>query len=269
MTDVDLTGKTAIVTGAARGLGRSYALRLAERGARVAVMDRNLTSFTEFDEDAKQMTAGSTVEEILASGGSSLGFEGDVSDRFFLDRMAQVVTETWGSIDILVANAGGGSGSFGTTLAAELDPAMLDEVFQRNLYGTIYSVNAVAPTMIAQGSGKIITLSSIGGSQSSKTGGYAHYGVAKAGIAMYTRYVAQHLGPSGITANCIAPGVIATARVMTNVAAGAWQPSDIALRRVGTVKEVTDLVEFLSGPGSDYITGAVIPIDGGLNHGPA
>jgi 3-oxoacyl-[acyl-carrier protein] reductase len=141
-----------------------------------------------------------------------------------------------------------------------------------NLFGTVYSCNAVAPIMKEQRSGRIITVSSVAGTAPSKDGGYAHYGAAKAAIAHYTRYLAQDLGPYGITANCIAPGVIATGRIMQTVIPGSSQSNQdraelVALRRLGTVEDCAKVVEFLATDLSDYVTGAVIPIDGGLSRG--
>jgi 3-oxoacyl-[acyl-carrier protein] reductase len=259
-----LAGKTAVVTGAARGLGRSYALRLAELGASVAIVDKDLTSYNEFEAEKAAMTAASTVEEITNLGGRSLGFELDVTDRGALVDMTEAVVGEWGRLDILIANAGGGSGSWATTLASALDADEFDLIVKRNLYGTVNSANAVAPYMRNQNSGKIITVSSILGSATTPIGGYAHYGSAKAAVVMYTRYLAKDLGPHGITVNCIAPGVIVTGRIAANVTGDANPPSDIPLRRYGTTEDVTNVVEFLAGSGSDYITGAVIPIDGGL-----
>jgi 3-oxoacyl-[acyl-carrier protein] reductase len=148
----------------------------------------------------------------------------------------------------------------------------LNLVVEMNLYGTVYSVNAVAPVMKRQRSGKIITVASIAGIAASADGGYAHYGAAKAAIAHYTRYLAQDLGPFGITANCIAPGVIQTARIMQVVLPGGSganrdRTETVALRRLGTVEDCAKVVEFLATDLSDYVTGAVIPIDGGLVRG--
>ena len=201
-----LDGKVAIVTGAARGLGRAYAKRLAGLGAKLAVADLNLNSYEEFEAEAKDMTAESTVAEIEASGGTALGIEVDVRDHEAVEAMVARVVQEWGRVDVLVANAGGGRGRPMDTKASTLDPALLQLVTEMNLFGTVYSCNAVAPIMKQQRSGKIITVSSVAGTAPSADGGYAHYGAAKAAIAHYTRYLAQDLGPFGITANCIAPG---------------------------------------------------------------
>jgi 3-oxoacyl-[acyl-carrier protein] reductase len=209
-----LDGKVAIVTGAARGLGRAYAKRLAGLGAKLAVADINLRSYEEFEAEAKDMTADSTVAEIESSGGTAIGVEVDVTDHEQVEAMVARVVEKWGQVDVLVANAGGGRGRPVDTKASNLDPTLLQLVTAMNLFGTVYTCNAVAPVMKRQRSGKIITVSSVAGTGPSFDGGYAHYGAAKAAIAHYTRYLTQDLGPFGITANCIAPGVIATGRIM-------------------------------------------------------
>ena len=139
-----LDGKVAIVTGAARGLGRAYAKRLAGLGAKVAVADLNLRSYEEFEAEAKDMTADSTVAEIEASGGIALGVEVDVRGHEAVEAMVARVVQEWGRVDILVANAGGGRGRPMETKASSLDPALLQLVTEMNLFGTVYCCNAVA-----------------------------------------------------------------------------------------------------------------------------
>src|SRR5512142_3025252 len=174
-----LDGQIAIVTGAARGLGRAYAKRLAGLGAKVAVADLNLHSYQEFEAEAKDMTADSTVAELEAMGGAAIGIEVDVMDDAAVAGMVARVVERWGRVDVLVANAGGGRGRPMDTKASNLDPALLQLVVGMNLFGTVYTVNAVAPIMKEQRSGKIITVSSIAGTGRSVDAGYAHYGAAK------------------------------------------------------------------------------------------
>jgi 3-oxoacyl-[acyl-carrier protein] reductase len=264
-----LDGKVAVITGAGRGLGRAYARRIAGLGAKVAVCDVNLKSYEEFDAETQSMTADSTVAEIQAAGSNAIGIEVDVCDEKAVKAMVQRVVAEWGRIDILVANAGGGRGRPLDTKASTLDPALLHLVTDMNLFGTIYCCNAVAPIMKEQRSGKIVTVGSVAGLSPSIDGGYAHYGAAKAAIAHYTRYLAQDLGPYGITANCIAPGTIATGRIMATVIPGSANANRdrserVALRRLGTVEDCAKVVEFLVTDLSDYVTGTVIPIDGGL-----
>jgi 3-oxoacyl-[acyl-carrier protein] reductase len=263
-----LDGKVAIVTGAARGLGRAYALRLAGLGAKVTVTDINLKSYQEFEAEAKAMTADSTVDEINAVT-EAIGIEMDVRDEVAVQAMARQVMDTWGRIDILVCNAGGGRGRPMDTRASTLDSSLLHLVTEMNYYGTVYCVNAVAPVMKAQRSGKIVTVSSIAGLGPSIDGGYAHYGAAKAAILHYTRYLAQDLGPHGITVNCIAPGIITTGRIVASVMPGSADANTdrtekIAVRRFGSVEDCAKVVEFLATDLSDYVTGQCIAIDGGM-----
>jgi 3-oxoacyl-[acyl-carrier protein] reductase len=261
-----LDGKTAIVTGGARGLGRAYARRLASLGAKVAVTDINLKSYAEYEGEAREMTAASTVDEILAAGGESLGFEFDVGDREAVIAMVEAVREAWGSVDILVANAGGGRGSTEETTATGTPPELWELVTRMNLFGTVHCCSAVAPAMKAQRSGRIVTVASYAGLRAAVGGTYAHYGANKAGIIHYTRLLAQELGPYGVNCNCIAPGLIETARIVELT--GRARENDIgrpglALRRAGTPEDCAKVVEFLTTDLSDYVTGVVIPVDGG------
>lgn len=263
-----LDGKVAIVTGAGRGLGHAYALRLAALGAKVAVTDLNLKSYAEFEAEAAAMTGDSTVDEIKNGGGDAIGFEFDVGDRDAVTQMANDVHKKWGRIDVLVANAGGGRGTPRDTAASIVPQDLLELVTRMNFYGTVYSCGAVAPAMKAQKSGKIITVASYAGSVAGPGGGYAHYGANKAAIAHYTRYLAQELGPHNINCNCIAPGAIMTGRIAKLMGSGAGanrQADHIAMKRLGTVEDCAKVVEFLATDLSDYVTGALIPIDGGWN----
>ena len=179
-----------------------------------------------------------------------------MTDNEAVSAMVARVVHEWGRVDVLVANAGGGRGRPVDTKASNLDPALLQLVVAMNLFGTVYTVNAAAPIMKEQRSGKIITVSSIAGTGPPVDGGYAHYGAAKAAIAHFTRYLAQDLGPYGITANCIAPGVIATGRIMATVIPGSVQGNRdraelVALRRLGTVEDCAKVVEFLATDLSD------------------
>lgn len=263
-----LDGKVAIVTGAARGIGRAYARRLGRLGAKVAVLDKDLRSFEEFAAEAQSMAADGTVAEIEAAGGIALGEQVDVTDPRAVTAAVARVIAAWGRIDVLVANAGGGSGAPAETRASILDPAQLQAVTAGNLFGTIHTVAAVAPIMKQQRSGKIVTVSSASALVVAATGAHAHYAAAKAAIVQYTRYLAQDLGPFGVTANCIAPGVTVTGRIAATVLQGDTRAppilDHIALRRLGTVEDCANVLEFLATDLSDYVSGVVIPVDGGL-----
>jgi len=262
-----LEGTYALVTGAARGLGRAYALHLAALGADVAVLDIDLHSYREYEAEAAQMTADTTAEEVLALGRRALALEVDVTDLEAMRQAVAIIEQEWSTLDVVICNAGGGLGSPFEGRASELDPDDFDAVMKKNLYGTVNTCLAVAPLLKRQGSGKIVTVASISGLRGGKEGAYAHYGVAKAGVAMYTRYLAQDLGGSGITVNCIAPGYVATGRLAlafesmeadTKVSINAMN----ALGRPASTEDCARVVGFLAGPESDYLSGVVLPIDG-------
>ncbi len=146
------------------------------------------------------------------------------------------IVDEWGRLDVAVCNAGGGLGTPAESKASTLDLDEFDAVLRRNLYGTVHTCVAVAPVMKEQGAGKIVTVSSQAGRRASGDGGYAHYGTAKAAIIMYTKYLAQDLGPHGIQVNCIAPGYIGTGR-LTPMFEGVGVERltrSVAARRIGT-----------------------------------
>lgn len=260
-----LLGSVAIVTGAARGLGRSYSLRLARLGADVAVIDANLRSYEEFELERAAMTAGSTMEEIENTGRKTIGIEADVTDSAAITAAVETIVEKLGRVDVLVCNAGGGMGGMAETGGSVIADDVLDAVIRRNLYGTMYSCRAAASHMKAQRSGRIITTSSIAAKRPEIDGGYAHYGAAKAGIESYTRYLAQELGPFGITVNCIAPGIIRTGRLAPiHDSLGEDFLKKVSLRRAGTPDECAGAVEFLATDLGAYVSGATIPVDGAM-----
>lgn len=261
----DTGPKNAIVTGGARGIGRQFALQLADRGVNVAIADINLESFDEYDRETEQVDADSVEEEIRNRGVESIGVQTDVTDPDQVEQMVDTVVAEFGSVEIAVANAGGGVGPIDDTFASEIDPEHLQATVERNLYGTIYTCVAVAPHMKAQGEGRIITVSSGSGREARSNGSYAHYGAAKAGVIMYTKYLAQDLGETGITANVIAPGTIGTGRLMESFEREGID--DVAARqavnRIGTPEDCAEVLEFLALDAPEYLTGSVIPIDGG------
>lgn len=259
-----LTDRVAVVTGAARGIGRAYALRLASLGARVAVVDIDLHSYKLFAAEAALLTADTTVEEIQALGVDAVGIKADVGDPGAMEEMAREVYQRWGRIDVLVCNAGGGSGKVTDNRASEIDLDELEVVLRRNLHGTIFTCRAVAPIMKRQRSGSIITISSTDGIKALPGGGYAHYCVAKAAVIMYTRCLAEELGPLGIRVNSLAPGFIGTGRILPFIDDFTTDVVDeIPLRRIGTPEECAKVVEFLATDLSSYVTGHVVPVEGG------
>ncbi len=206
-----LQGKVALVTGAARGLGRGYALRLAGLGADVVINDINLESAKEFDEE---LTAPTVMDEIRALGRRSIGIQCDAANRQAIEAMFQQILSEFGRIDILVNNAGGLQVRPEASYASTMPEEDLRRELDRNLMSCIFCCQAAIPPMKAQGGGKIINVSSTAGLTGGFRGYYASYGAAKAAIIAYTRYLAGEVARYGIIVNCIAPGSIGTARLL-------------------------------------------------------
>lgn len=263
----ELSGQTALVTGAARGLGREYALRLAALGADVGVIDINFESFKDFKGEAQRLTAENVIEELRALGVKAAGAEADITDRRQVFAAVEKLAGALGDITILVANAGGGMGPPDGNRASELDWDMYHAVIDRNLHGTVYTVNAVAPMMKRQGRGKIITMASVGGLVANSDGSYAHYAMAKAAIIHYTRYLAAELGQYNINANCIAPGYMATGRLLEQYKKAGEDTflSRTSLKRFGTPEDCANAMEFLVTERSGFVTGHVLEVSGGVS----
>lgn len=269
MTDnPPLQGKVALVTGAARGIGRAYALRLAERGADVAVVDFDLHSYRDYRLEAEAMRADTVIDEIRDIGTRAVSFEADVTDAAAVNAAVRQIIDEWGRIDIAICNAGGGVGSPEETRASVVEKELVDIVLARNVTGTIHTCQAVAAPMKEQRSGKIVTVGSQAGHRIESHGGYAHYGTAKAAVAKYTQYLARELGPYGVTVNCVAPGYISTGRLapLLNAMGDEQLLAEVPLGRYGTPQDCAGVIEFLASDLSDYVTGAVIPVDGGLTY---
>ena len=205
-----LKGKVAIVTGATRGIGRGHALRLAKLGSDVVISDISLDAWKEYDE---KLTAPTVMDECRAFGVRATGIVADVTKKDAVEEMVKKVLKDFGHVDILINNAGGLYGDIPKSFASIVPEDQLRGTIDRNLIGTIFCCQAVAPAMKAQRWGRIITTSSIAGMLATDNGEYASYGAAKAGVIAYTRYLAQELGPYDITVNCIAPAYVSTGRL--------------------------------------------------------
>lgn len=259
-----LDGKAAIVTGAARGLGRAYALRLARLGADVAVVDVNLDGAAEFGE---RLTAATVPDEIAALGRRSIGIEADLARREAAHEAVARAHEVLGRVDVLVNNAGGALTPAERSTASVVPEEDIKTIIDINLMSAIHCCQAAVPIMQAQGAGVIVNISTMAAASVVGRGMLAHYGMAKAAVAHYTRYLAAELGPVGIRANCIAPGPIQTSRVVAQAASrGIARPEDarrIPLRRLGTTEDCANVLEFLATDLSGYVTGQCISVCGG------
>lgn len=259
-----LSGKVAIVTGSARGLGRAYALRLASIGAHVVICDLNLQGAARIGE---KLTAESVMAEVEALGCGSIGVEGDLREPATAQKLVEQALEAFGRIDILVNNAGVAVARNSGTLATDTTPDAFDYLIDVNLKSVQLCCAAVAPTMKRQGSGAIVNISSQTGISLLEGGNLAVYGAAKAGVAYLTRTLAAELGPHGIRVNAIAPGIVETERLKKldpSMGVGTdRQREAIALRRFGSTEDLAKVVEFLATDQSSYVTGQVISVCGG------
>lgn len=245
---MQLKGKTAIVTGSGRGLGKAIALKLAQMGANIVLND--IVNSDSIDE---------TAEEFRAAGYNVIVTKGDVRNPDDVKEMVDKAVEAFGSIDILVNNAG---------ITKDKPLAMMsledwDDVLDINLKGAFICTKAVAKVMIKQKSGKIINIASVAGVMGNP--GQANYSASKAGLIGLTKTTAKELAARNITCNAVAPGLIKSK--MTDVLPDKVKEAylnSIPLKRFGTPEDVANVVGFLASPDSDYVTGQVIHIDGGL-----
>jgi NAD(P)-dependent dehydrogenase (short-subunit alcohol dehydrogenase family) len=251
LNEFSLDGKVALLTGASRGIGRAIALRLARAGASVVVSSRKLAGVQ------------AVADEIAAAGGRAMAVRAHVGQP---DDVAALVTRTleeFGRVDIAVNNAVANP-HWGPVLTA--DESQWDKTLDTNVMGAFRLCKTVVPHMEAQGSGKIINVVSITGLRPSPAMGL--YGISKAALIMLTQQLAMELGPANIQVNAIAPGVI-----QTRFSQVLWQTPQIAgtilartpLGRFGEPEDVAGLALFLASSASDFVTGAVLVVDGGLN----
>jgi 3-oxoacyl-[acyl-carrier protein] reductase len=261
---VKLKGRVALVTGAARGIGRAHALRLAQLGADVVINDINLEAYKEFGET---ITAATVMDEVKALGVRSTGIEAHVGRKDQVEAMVKKVLDEFGHIDILINNAGGLAGEVAASFASSVSEEDLEATFDRNLMGTIFCCQAVAEPMKAQKWGRIVTTSSQAGMRAQQGGIYASYGAAKAGVIAYTRYLAQELGPYGITVNCIAPAYVSTGRLeaLAYSRPGAKERtiSQVPLGRLAQPEDIAKVMEFFVTDLGDYVTGQCLSVCGG------
>ena len=259
------SGQIFLITGAARGLGRDCALHLAKLGADIGVIDINFDSFKDFEGEAALMTAENVMQEIRNLGVRAASATADIGNREQVFAAVGQIARELGDITGVFCNAGGGMGAPDGNKASQMDWDHYHTVIDRNLHGTVYTCNAVAPMMKKNNYGRIVTMGSIGGLTASSDGAYAHYGIAKAAIIHYTHYLAQELGQYNITANCVAPGYMATGRLkqLYKQAGEDTFLSRSAIKRFGTPEDVSSAVEFLLSDDAGYVSGTTLEITGG------
>ena len=244
-----LEGKTALITGAARGIGKAIALKFAAEGANVAFTDLVI------DENGK-----ATEDEIAAFGVKAKGYASNAADFAQTEEVVKQVKEEFGSIDILVNNAGITKDG----LMLRMSEAQWDAVIAVNLKSAFNFIHACVPVMMRQRGGSIINMASVVGVHGNA--GQCNYSASKAGMIGLAKSIAQELGSRGIRANAIAPGFIITemtAKLSDEVKAE-WNKR-IPLRRGGTPEDVANIAVFLASDMSSYVSGQVIQVDGGMN----
>ena len=242
-----LTGKTAIVTGASRGIGAAIARKLCEAGANVALCSRS----------AEAVAA--IADTLNSEGYTAISTAADISKKGDVEALIKTVLDRFSQIDILVNNAG----ITRDTLLMRLQDEDWDAVLQTNLTGTMYCTRAVMRPMLRQRSGRIINISSVIGIMGNP--GQASYAAAKAGIIGFTKTIAREVGVRGITVNAIAPGFITTDMTAQMPQQNQEQlRALIPLRRFGSPEDVADAVCFLASDAARYITGQTLHVDGGM-----
>lgn len=243
----DLNGKIALVTGAARGLGRMIAESLAEAGAKVACIDVNVETLAE------------AVGAIRSAGGTAEPFACDVTQSEKVNETVDKVIELWGKLDILINNAG----VTRDNVLVRMKDEQWDLVLGINLRGTFLFTRAAARPMMKARQGRIINIASVSGLMGNP--GQANYSASKAGVIGLTRTVAAELASRSVTVNAVAPGFIATdmtAKLGEEVLQEVRK--HIPLGRLGEPQDIADAVMFLTSDAASYITGQVLTVDGGL-----
>ncbi len=266
-----LTGKIALVTGGARGIGRGIALALAEAGADVAIADAHPAPFRgERYYRLRARTSGAeeetpTADAVRALGRRAYAVQVDVADAEAVMRAAAEVMSALGPVDVLVNNAG-----IVNNIAriADMSPEAWEHELRVNLTGAFHTVRAFAPAMAARGWGRVINISSVAARLPIL--GQPAYAASKAGVIAFTQSVAQEFGRGGVTANAVMPGLIATPLVLSMPEAmRARAVAQTPIARIGTPADIGALVAFLASPAAGFITGTAIPCDGGLLGAPA
>ena len=239
-----LSGKTALITGAARGIGKAIALKFAEEGANIAFTDLEINEETE--------------KEIAAKGVKAKSYASNAADFAQTEEVVNAVKAEFGSIDILVNNAGI------TKDMLRMTEQQWDAVIAVNLKSAFNFIHACTPIMMRQRGGSIINMASVVGVHGNA--GQANYAASKAGLIALAKSIAQEMGPKGIRANAIAPGFIETAMTaqLPDEIREEWKKK-IPLRRGGQVEDIANTAVYLASDLSSYVSGQVIQVDGGMN----
>ena len=239
--------KTVLITGASKGIGAATAIHFAQKGYNVVINYNN-----------SYESASLLARSLAANGYSVMTHKANVANKLEVDLMVKETLYKFGSLDILVNNAGVAYQG----LITDTDEIDFDRIIDTNLKGTFNCCKAVTPSMVSKGSGKIINISSMWGQVGASC--EVAYSASKAGVIGLTKALAKELAPSGVTVNCIAPGLIETSMNSNlTVEELAEFVDTIPLGRMGSADEIAEAIEFLASDKADYITGQVLGINGG------
>ena len=248
--ELNLEGRVAVVTGGAAGIGGAIARSLSAEGCVICILDKDANA------------ARKAASAITAAGAKASSAAVDVGDAVAVTRAFEEFVAAEKRLDILVNAAG----LLSTGLVADLDPREWDRISRVNLAGVVYCVKAAIPVMTRQRSGRIINIASVSALRGGGSVGNTLYGASKAGVAAMTMGLARELGPNGITVNAIAPAIADTAMTHAALTEEARRRilARIPLGRLTTLADIADLAVFLASDRASFITGAVIPVDGGI-----
>jgi 3-oxoacyl-[acyl-carrier protein] reductase len=242
-----MQGRSVLVTGGSRGIGKGIAAAFAAEGAQVVITGRD------------RQAGESTASELAAAGGKARYIQADVANPADCAQMVAATIEGNGGLDVLCCNAG----VFPSASLAEMTPGQLEEVLGINLKGTVFAVQAALDALSRSGRGRVVVTSSITGPVTGYAG-WAHYGASKAGQLGFIRSAALELAPAGVTINAVMPGNIIT-EGLTDLGDDYEQTmaASIPLKRLGSVADIANAVLFFASEQAGYITGQTLIIDGG------
>jgi 3-oxoacyl-[acyl-carrier protein] reductase len=246
---LDFSGKNVLISGGSRGIGRATAIAFAESGANVAFL------YAQSEEEAQ-----STIDAIQKLGILTNAFKGSVSDESLWETATEWMIQVWGSLDVVVANAG----IWKEARIDEMPLAQFEEMMQTNMTGTFLAAKYATKQMKQQGSGAIVIISSTAGQRGESE--HSHYAASKGAQISFTKSLSTELAPWNIRVNCVAPGWVRTdmtENALTDPKTSEWVKSQIPLGRAADPKEIANAILFLASPLASFITGEILNVNGG------